>query len=62
MATTLTYAWWWIPTLITFAGLIWAIFIVEPGSGIGAGLSNIFALVPVLLVAAVAWAIAGALK
>lgn len=62
MTFTLTFAWWWIPTALTLAGLVWAIFIVDGGSGWFAGLSNIMALIPVLFVSAVAWAIAGALK
>ena len=62
MSFTLTYAWWWVPAAITLVGLIWAIFIVDGGSGIGAGLANLFALVPVLLLSAVAWAVAGIMK
>lgn len=62
MTFTLAFAWWWVPAAITVIGLVWAIFIVDPGHGWFAGTSNIMALVPVLFVAAVAWAIAGALK
>ena len=62
MTFTFTFAWWWIPTLITLMGLIWVAFFVDPGDGIGAGLNSIFALVPVLFISALAWAIAGALK
>ena len=62
MSFTITYAWWWIPTFITIAGLIWALFIVEDGGGYLSGIGNLFALVPVLAVSAIAWAIAGALK
>ena len=62
MTFTLTFAWWWIPTVITVVGLIWAVCIVDDGSGIGAGLANMFALVPVSIVSAIAWAVAGALK
>ena len=62
MAFTLTYAWWWIPTLITVVGLIWAIFIVDGGDGFAAGLANLLAAIPVLIVSLIAWAIAGALK
>lgn len=62
MTFTLTFAWWWIPTFITVVGLIWAVFFVDPGDGIGAGLDNIFALALVMFVSAVAWAIAGFIK
>jgi len=62
MNITITFAWWWIPTIITVAGLIWAIFIVDDGGGFLSGLGNIFAPIPVLVVSCFAWAIAGALK
>ena len=62
MTFTLTFAWWWIPAAITVLGLAWALFVVDPGDGWFSGLSNLFALIPVLFVSAVAWAIAGALK
>jgi hypothetical protein len=62
MTFTLTFAWWWIPTVVSVVGLVWAIFFVDPGDGWFSGLSNIMALIPVLFVSAVAWAIAGALK
>lgn len=62
MSFTLTFAWWWIPAAITLVGLVWAIFVVDRGDGMFAGLNNMLALVPVLLVSAIAWAIAGALK
>ena len=62
MTLTLTFAWWWIPAAITFGGLVWALFFVDDGGGMFSGLSNAFALIPVLAVSAIAWAIAGALK
>lgn len=62
MTFTLTFAWWWIPAVITVVGLIWAVCIVDGGSGIGAGLANMLALVPVFIVSAIAWAVAGFLK
>ena len=62
MTFTLTFAWWWIPTAITVAGLVWALFIVDDGGGMFSGLSNLLALIPVLLISAIAWGVAGALK
>jgi len=58
----LTFAWWWIPLMITVAGVFWAIFIVDDGGGVFSGLGNLLALVPVLVVSCVAWIIAGFLK
>ena len=62
MTFTFTFAWWWIPIAITIAGLVWALFIVDDGGGMFSGMSNLLALLPVLAVSAIAWAIAGALK
>lgn len=62
MTFTIIFAWWWIPTIITVAGLIWALFIVDDGGGMLSGIGNLFALIPVMFVSCLAWAIAGALK
>jgi hypothetical protein len=62
MTFTITYAWWWIPTIIMVVGLVWALFVVDDGGGWFSGLSNIFALIPVLFVSCIAWIIAGILK
>lgn len=62
MKFALTFAWWWIPAAITLAGLIWAMFFVDHGDGIGAGFKNLLALIPVSVVSAVAWAVAAILK
>lgn len=62
MTITISFAWWWIPTIITATGLIWALFIVGDGGGMFSGISNLFALIPVMFVSCLAWAIAGALK
>lgn len=62
MTVTLTFGWWVIPTAITVLGLVWALFIVDDGGGWFSGISNLFALVPVLAISAIAWAVAGALK
>lgn len=53
---TVTLAWWWIPTAITVAGLVYAWW---PRAGIFEGVAPAFAA---LLVIAIAWAVAGALK
>ena len=62
MTFTLTLTWWLIPTAISAVGLIWALWIVDDGGGMFSGLSNFFALVPVLAVSTIAWAIAAFLK
>lgn len=62
MVFTLTLAWWCIPATITLAGLVWALFLVDHGDGIGAGMNNLFALVPVSIISAIAWAVAAFLK
>ncbi len=62
MTFTFTLAWWVIPTVITVVGLIWALWIVDDGGGLFSGLGNLFALVPVLALSAIAWAIAAFLK
>ena len=62
MTFTLTFAWWWIPALITVAGVIWALFIVDDGGGYLSGIGNMFALVPALVVSCLAWIIAGVFK
>jgi hypothetical protein len=59
---TLTFGSWWIPTIITFIGLFWAIYIVDDGGGYMSGISNIFALVPALFVSCIAWIIWGICK
>jgi hypothetical protein len=51
----ITFGIWVIPTLITIGAIIWATFIVDSGSGYGAGLPNVFALVPALAVSLVSW-------
>lgn len=62
MSFTLTFAWWWIPAALTLAGVVWAVFFVDSGDGMFSGLNNLFALVPVSIVSAVAWAVAAILK
>lgn len=53
---------YWIPIGITIIGLFWAIFIVDSGNGIGAGLSNALALIPVLFVSMLSWIIYAVVK
>lgn len=65
---TYTFGWWSIPSAITAAGLIWALFFFfffffdNRGVGVRSGLSNMMPLIPVLTISCIAWAIAGALK
>jgi hypothetical protein len=55
---TITFAAWWIPTIITVAGLVWALFIYDDGaSGWFSGLGNVFMLIPVLVVSIISWII-----
>ena len=54
---TITFSIVWIPISITLIGLFWAIFIVDSGHGIGAGLSNVLALIPVLFISMLSWII-----
>ena len=62
MTFTLTFAWWWIPTAITVAGLMWALFIYDDGGGYMSGIGNLLALVPALAISMVAWIIAAVFK
>ncbi len=62
MTFTLTFAWWWIPTLISVVGVIWAIFFVDGGRGLFSGMANVMALGAVGVVSAIAWAVFGFLK
>lgn len=59
---TITFGSWVIPTAITLIGLFWAFFIVDDGPGYMSGLSNIFALIPVLAVSCISWIIWGICK
>lgn len=61
MTFTISYAWWWIPAIISIAGIIWALSIDDGGGYLG-GLGNIMAMIPVLVVSCIAWIIAGILK
>jgi len=62
MTFTIAFAWWWIPAIITFLSIFWALFIVKDSPGLFSGIGNIFALVPALFVSMVAWIIAAILK
>jgi hypothetical protein len=59
---TITFGTWMIPTAITALGLIWALFIVKDSPGYFSGLSNLFALIPVLFVSCIAWILWGVFK
>lgn len=60
MTFTLTSAWWWIPTAITVFGLIWVFWWPADRDGLWGGITTM--LLQALLVIALSWAIAGALK
>ena len=62
MTFSFTLSWWLIPALITVLGLIWAQWIVDDGGCMFSCISNIFALVPVLAISAISWAVAAFLK
>lgn len=59
---TITLAAWWVPTLITVAGIAWALFWVDDGGGFLSGLDNLMALIPALAVSLVAWIVYAVLK
>lgn len=60
---TVTFAAWWIPTIITVVGLVWALFIYDDGSsGWLSGIGNIFMLIPVLVISMISWIIYAILK
>lgn len=61
MTFTLTFAWWWIPTIITVVSLL--IALCWPGDGgYLSGIETLFYLIPALFVSMVAWIFAAALK
>lgn len=62
MTITLTYTWWTVPAVITILGLLWVVFWPSNEGGYLAGMVFFFRLIPVLLVACIAWAIAGFFK
>ena len=53
---------YWIPIFFTVAPIFWAIFLVDSGHGIGAGISNVLALVPALFISMLSWIIYAVLK
>lgn len=63
MTMTFTYAWWWIPTALTVAVVIWGLLPEsKQEEGLAVGLTAIFWAAPILLFLGVVWAIAGAFK
>lgn len=54
-------SWWMIPTAIFVGGMFWALVLVK-GEGLFGTFDNLFAMLPVLLISVLAFAIAGALK
>lgn len=61
MTFTLTFAWWWIPTIITVGSLITAAW-WPTGGGIGGGIASLMLMIPALFVSMLAWIIAAVLK
>ena len=59
---TLSFYGWMIPSLITIAALVWALFIYDDGGGYLSGLGNMFMLVPALGVSLISWIIYAILK
>ena len=53
---------YWIPIFFTVAPIFCAIFLVDSGHGIGAGISNVLALVPALFISMLSWIIYAVLK
>lgn len=56
---TITFAVWWLPVIISVVSIGWALFWVDGGGGMFSGLANIVALVPALVLTALAWFIYG---
>ena len=52
---TITFSAVWLPIFFTVVPILWAIFFVKSGSGIGAGLGNALALVPALFISMLSW-------
>ena len=54
---TITFSIVWVPIILTIVPIIWALFIVDSGHGIGAGLGNALALIPALFISMLSWII-----
>jgi len=52
---TITFAIWWIPTIITFCALFWALVLVKDSGGMFGGLDKLFALIPALFISMISW-------
>lgn len=61
MTFTLTYAWWWIPALITALGIGY-MFIPKDHGGNFPDIGVMFDIILVLITVLLAWAIAGFFK
>ncbi len=60
---TITILWWHIPTIVTPASFLWAIFWPEEtGNGMFAGLTAMFNFIFVLVVSLLAWLIAALIR
>jgi hypothetical protein len=62
MTFTISIPWWFLPTIITIAGVAFALVYDGRGTYYGSGLINLFYMVIALGVSLVSWAIAAFLK
>ena len=54
---TITFASWWIPTIITIVSILWALLHDDGTSGYFSGLGNILLLIPALGISLISWII-----
>jgi hypothetical protein len=61
MTFTLTYAWWWIPTLVTVLGIGYMLVPKDYGGNFP-DIGSLLDFVVVLIVVLLAWAVGGFIK
>jgi hypothetical protein len=54
---TITFAVWWIPTIITFCSFFWALILVKDNGSYMSGLSNLLAIIPASFISMMVWII-----
>lgn len=60
---TLSFPYWLIPTLITIACYVYAIYIYDDGSsGYFSGIGNMFMLIPASIISLISWIIYAVFK
>jgi len=61
---TLTFPYWLIPTIITIACYVYALYIYDDKSGGGhlSGIANVFMLIPASIISLVSWIIYAVFK